>query len=195
MSLCITACRVQEYVVKDVERKRPPPVFGLVEGDDPASTPRTGTTNQDSSPSRSRRRRGAGTRTRIGPMSRRVRSGHGSGAGAGSARPRRRGPRKQDLPPRRAKPKAAPRAGGGAVPGARKKSGIEFRLFVSYNSYERTTLEITAPARRRQQRRAWISDRIRELEQERLHSARGAWHRCLACELLQVQEPHHRTAA
>ena len=36
MSLCITACRVQEYVVKDVERKRPPPVFGLVEGDDPA---------------------------------------------------------------------------------------------------------------------------------------------------------------
>ena len=42
MSLCITACRVQEYVVKDVERKRPPPVFGLVEGDDPASTPRTG---------------------------------------------------------------------------------------------------------------------------------------------------------
>ena len=97
--------------------------------------------------------------------------------------------------PQGAKPKAAPRAGGGAVPGARKKSGIEFRLFVSYNSYERTTLEITAPARRRQQRRAWISDRIRELEQERLHSARGAWHRCLACELLQVQEPHHRTAA
>lgn len=83
------------------------------------------TTNQDSSPSRSRRRRGAGTRTRIGPMSRRVRSGHGSGAGAGSARPRRRGPRKQlarsKMPPRRAKPKAAPRAGGGAVPGARKK--------------------------------------------------------------------------
>jgi len=36
VSLCITACRVQEYVVQDVERKRPPPVFGLVEGDDPS---------------------------------------------------------------------------------------------------------------------------------------------------------------
>jgi len=172
--------------------KRRSPVFGLFGRATTGPAP-TGTTNQDSSPSRSRRRRGAGTRTRIGPMSRRVRSGHGSGAGAGSARPRRRGPQAiANAPNEGAKPKAAPRAGGGAVPGAIKNGGTESRLIVSY---ERTTLEITAPARRRQQRRAWISDRIRELEQERLHSARGAWHRCLACELLQVQEPHHRTAA
>ena len=63
MSLCVTACRVQEYVVKYVERKRPPPVFlfGLVEGDDPAARPaHPGTTNQDSSPSRSRRRTARG---------------------------------------------------------------------------------------------------------------------------------------
>ena len=193
MSLCITACRVQEYVVKDVERKRPPPVFGLVEGDDPASTPRTGTTNQDSSPSRSRRRRGAGTRTRIGPMSRRVRSGHGSGAGAGSARPRRRGPAKR-MPPRgQAQGGPARRRRRGSRCAKKKRNRIPFVCFIQFIRTHK--LEITAPARRRQQRRAWISDRIRELEQERLHSARGAWHRCLACELLQVQEPHHRTAA
>jgi hypothetical protein len=132
VSLCITACRVQEYVVKDVERKRPPPVFGLVEGDDPASTPRTGTTNQDSSPSRSRRRRGAGTRTRIGPMSRRVRSGHGSGAGAGSARPRRRGPAKR-MPPRgqaQGGPARRRRRGSRCA----KKSGTESRLIVKIHT-------------------------------------------------------------
>jgi ribosomal protein L34 len=114
VSLCVTACRVQEK--KSMWRTAKGPrhlAFGKP-------------TNQGSSPSRSRRRRGAGTRTRmasaqwVGVLECRRLAGRVS---CDVKLVTSRGP----VPARG----SARRAGGGAVPGARKNSGTESRLIVS----------------------------------------------------------------